>query len=156
MVLQSEIWIRTSPDQVMRFLEGMEQNYTQWHPDHHRFEWIEGRGVAEGVVFQFDEEIAGKSQSREAVYTRVVEGRHIEFAPTSRFLRLFLPRMLFRVVSEGKGSRFIQEVHVRVGPLGARLNRREFEAVRQHMREEGENLKRLLEEGDRTDPPLRP
>jgi len=34
---------------------------------------------------------------------------------------------------------------VRTGPIGAWLNRREFDAVRQHMHEEGENLKRIVE-----------
>jgi hypothetical protein len=42
---------------------------------------------------------------------------------------------------------FVQEVHVRIGPLAARLNRKEFAAVRQHMEEEGRNLKALTENG---------
>jgi hypothetical protein len=36
---------------------------------------------------------------------------------------------------------------LRAGPVGAWLNRREFDAVRRHMREEGQNVKRLLESG---------
>jgi hypothetical protein len=40
---------------------------------------------------------------------------------------------------------FVAKIHLRVGPLAARLNAREFTAVRQHMRQEGENLKQLLE-----------
>jgi hypothetical protein len=39
------------------------------------------------------------------------------------------------------------EIHVRTGPLGAWLNRKEFDAVRRHMREECENLKRIVEAG---------
>jgi hypothetical protein len=147
MILRSEIRIQARPEHVMEFFEAMEENYTRWHPDHHRFEWIEGRGVAEGVVFEFDEEVAGKRQKREALYTHVVEGQHLEFAPTSKLIRLFLPRMLFRLSPQGDGLLFVQELHVRIGPLGAWLNRNEFEAVRQHMKEEGENLKRLLEGG---------
>jgi hypothetical protein len=37
-----------------------------------------------------------------------------------------------------------QNVQLRIGPLAAWLNRRELEAVRHHMREEGDNLKRFL------------
>ncbi|CAN5819151.1 hypothetical protein BH20GEM3_BH20GEM3_09110 [soil metagenome] len=48
-------------------------------------------------------------------------------------------------ISEAEGIRFFTELHIRTGPVGAWLNRREFNAVRQHMREEGENLKRILE-----------
>jgi hypothetical protein len=92
-------------------------------------------------------------QKRAVVYTRVVEGLHIEFAPTSKLFRLLLPRMLFRLSPQGDGLLFVQEVHVRTGPLGAWLNRKGFEAVRQHMKEEGENLKRLLEGGKGGAPP---
>jgi len=60
-------------------------------------------------------------------------------------IRLFLPRISFDIVPDGEGCRLIQEVHVRVGPLGARLNRKEFAAVQQHMEEEGRNLKELME-----------
>ena len=47
------------------------------------------------------------------------------------------------------------EIHVRMGPLAAWLNRRDTAAVRQYMREEGANLKRIpkteLAERDGTD-----
>lgn len=33
----------------------------------------------------------------------------------------------------------------RTGPIGARLNRREFDAVQNHMHEEGENLRQIVE-----------
>jgi hypothetical protein len=47
-------------------------------------------------------------------------------------------------IAEGL-HRFVAAIHLRVGPLGSRLNRREFDAVREHMRIEGVNLKRLVE-----------
>jgi hypothetical protein len=144
MILRTETWIGTSAAEIRRFFDGLEENYTRWHPDHHAFNWVHGRGLAEGVVCEFDETVAGKRQRKTVVYTRVADD-HVEFAPTSRLIRMLLPRMLFRITPEGDGCRVVQEVHVRVGPLGARLNRKEFEAVRQHMREEGENLKELLE-----------
>jgi hypothetical protein len=143
-ILRAETWIRTSADALLQFFHGIEENYTIWHPDHNSFAWIEGRGVAEGVVSEFDETIAGKRQRKRMVFTRVGDGR-IEFAPVSRLIRLLLPRVVFDITPDGDGCRFIQEVHVRFGPLGARLNRKEFEAVQQHMEEEGSNLKALME-----------
>ena len=44
--------------------------------------------------------------------------------------------------------RFEAEIVIRTGPVGAWLNRREFDAVREHMREEGENLRAILESPD--------
>lgn len=97
------------------------------------------------------------------VYTRVEPGRLVEFAPQSRLVRLLLPRMRFRIEpspgdagggagDEGSGCRVVQEIHIRIGPLGARLNRKELDAVRRHMKEEGDNMKRLLEAGPSPSP----
>jgi len=48
----------------------------------------------------------------------------------------------------GPGTfRFVAEIFLRVGPLGARLNKREFDAVREHMRIEGVNFKYYAEHG---------
>ena len=145
MILRDSTWIRADPEQVFDFFEHMERHYLRWHPDHLSFEWLSGRGVREGVVFGFVEQIAGKTLRKKVAFTRVDPGRYMEFAPTSRLLRLLLPRLLFRVEPEGEGVRFDAEIHVRTGPIGARLNRKEFDAVRVHMAEEGQNLKALLE-----------
>jgi len=58
-----------------------------------------------------------------------------------------MPRIVFRVSHEGDGFRLTQEIHIRVGPLGAWLNKKRFNEVLQHMIEEGEELKILLEQG---------
>lgn len=49
-----------------------------------------------------------------------------------------LPVPYFHVV-------FISEIQLRIGPLAAKLNKKELDAVRQHMKVEGENIKRMLE-----------
>jgi hypothetical protein len=56
------------------------------------------------------------------------------------------PRLVFRLETVGPARyRFIAEIFLRVGPLAARLNKREFDAVREHMRIEGINLKGFAE-----------
>ena len=145
MILKDSTRISTTPDAIFGFFEEMEHNYVAWHPDHLLFRWVSGRGVKEGAVFYFEERIAGKLVKKKVAFTRVVSGQHIEFAPTFWLLKLFLPRLLFRIVEEPEGCVFIAELHLRMGPLAARLNKRELDAVRLHMREEGENIKRLLE-----------
>lgn len=145
MRLSHSLWIRSTPEAIFRFFEKMEDNYLRWHPDHRLFRWEVGRGLMPGVVFYFEEVIGGKLQRKRVEYTRIEAGRHIEFTFTSRLLRLILPGIRFLVEPEGEGVRFTQEIRVRTGPVGAWLNRREFDAVRQHMKEEGENLKQMLE-----------
>jgi hypothetical protein len=147
MIMRDEILIQTTPDRIFEFFEGMEENYTRWHPDHQLFRWATGRGVQEGVEFYFEERIGGQQMNKRVRFTQVEPNRHLEFAPTNGLIRLILPRLLFKIEPQGDQCRFIAEIHIRTGPIGARLNKREFDAVRQHMRQEGENLKRLLEQG---------
>jgi len=146
MILQDSILIKASPEAIFRFFEEMERNYLQWHPDHVLYRWVSGRGVKVGHVFYFEEYIAGKLFKKRVVFTRVVPHQHIEFAPTFWLMKLFLPRMVFRIEPEGNGCRFVAEVHLRMGPLAQRAHTQEFAAIREHMRVEGLNIKRILEQ----------
>ncbi len=145
-MLKDSILIKASPEAIFRFFEEMERNYLQWHPDHVLYHWVSGRGVQEGHVFYFEEYIAGKLLKKRVIFTRVVLHQHIEFAPTFWLMKLFLPRMVFRIAPAGDGCQFIAEVHLRMGPLAQRANKKELEAIREHMRVEGLNIKRILEQ----------
>jgi hypothetical protein len=146
MILKDSIKISVKPEAIFRFFEEMESNYLQWHPDHVLYRWVSGRGVKEGHVFYFEEYIAGKLLKKRVVFTRVVLNQHIEFAPTFWLMKLFLPRLLFRIEPEADGCRFIAEIHLRMGPLAQHAQRKELEAVREHMRIEGVNIKRIVEQ----------
>ena len=143
--------VEASPEAVYGFFEGMETNYERWHPDHVTFRWVDGEGLREGAEARFEERIAGQVQHRTVRFTAVDPGRYIEFRPTSRLVALLVPRISFTIEPHEGGCELTRRIAVRTGPIGARLNRREFDAVRTHMREEGENLKAILE-GRRTSP----
>lgn len=145
MILRDSVAIVARPDTIFRFFEDMEMHYLHWHPDHVLFRWVSPPGVKEGTVFYFEEYIAGKLLKKRVVFTRVVPDRHIEFVPTFWLMRVFLPRMLFRIDPEGDGCRVIAEVHLRMGPVAQWLNKTELTAVREHMRVEGVNMKRITE-----------
>lgn len=145
MIMRDEITIQTTPERIFQFFAEMAENYVRWHPDHLLFRWETGTGLQEGNEFYFEERIGGQLMKKRVRFTRITPNRHIEFAPTNGLIRLILPRLLFAIEPQGDQCRFIAEIHIRTGPIGAKLNAREFNAVRQHMREEGENLKRLLE-----------
>lgn len=147
MVLRDAIEVYASPADVFAFFDGMDDaRYLGWHPDHRHFRWTRGKGLKIGTEFYFEEVIAGKLLKKTVVFTRIEEGSRIEFAPVSWLMRLFLPRLVFRleIIAE-RHYRFIAEIVLRVGPLGARLNKRELDAVREHMRIEGINLKHFVE-----------
>ncbi|MGD9941795.1 MAG: hypothetical protein AB7L76_08430 [Burkholderiaceae bacterium] len=147
MVLRDSIEIAADLSTFFAFFDGMgNERYLSWHPDHKLFRWIGTEGVRVGNRFYFEEVIAGKLLKKSVEFTRT-EPQHIEFAPTFWLMRLFLPKLVFKVERLESGSfRFIAEIFLRVGPIGARLNKREFDAVREHMRVEGINFKRFAEQ----------
>lgn len=145
MILEETTRMDASPESVYRFFETMEANYERWHPDHVAFRWVDGDGLEEGAKASFEERIGGKMQRMTVRFTEVVPNRYIEFEPTPRLVRLLMPSISFTIDPRGDGCVLTQRISIRTGPIGARLNRREFDAVRTHMREEGENLRAILQ-----------
>lgn len=143
---EDSIAIGAEPAAGFAFFENMEANYTRWHPDHLKFEWRQGRGLAVGNIFYFEERIAGKLQKKETRITEVVPNRYFAFTMVNPVFRFFLPHLSFGFEPTAAGFLFRAELRLHgIGPLGRRLNRREFAAVDVHMAEEGRNLKALLE-----------
>ena len=148
MILEETTVIDAPQERVFDFFRYMdEQRYLEWHPDHLAFRWVEGRALQEGSVCYFEERIHGQVNKKNVRYTKVEPNLYIEFVPTWWLYRLLLPRMSFAMEQQGDKVTLLRaQVHARVGPLGARLNRKEFDAVRQHMKEAGENLKKWAEQ----------
>lgn len=143
--LEETTRIRAAPEDVFRFFEAMDANYGRWHPDHVAFRWAGEDGLAEGTEATFEERIAGKRQEKTVRFTEIDPGRYIEFTPTARLTRILMPSISFAIEPREDCCDLTQVLRVRTGPVGARLNRREFDAVRAHMKEEGENLRAILE-----------
>lgn len=145
MILESSTEIEALPEEVFQFFEEIEERYLAWHPDHMTFEWVRGTELAEGNEAYFEERIGGDLQRRTIRYTTVEAPRSIEFTPTGRLTRLIIPKISFTIEPSNGGCRVTQRIRVRTGPIGRRLNREEFAAVRTHMDEEAANLKRIVE-----------
>jgi hypothetical protein len=148
LTFEDRIFIAAPAERGFAFFETMEENHTRWRLDHIAFAWRKGRGLAVGNVFWFDERIGGKRMDKQVRLIEVVPDRLIVFEPSSWLLRAFLPRLSFTFLPETGGFTFEGRIVMRgVGPLGRRLNRRDFAAVERHMAEEGSNLRSLLESG---------
>lgn len=145
-LFEDSIQIQAAAERGFAFFEGMDANYTRWHPDHLKFEWRRGRGLAVGNEFHFEEVIGGQRQVKTTRIVEVIPDRFFAFTMVNPLFRFFLPRLSFGFEPQGQGFLFRAEIRLHgIGPLGRRLNRREFEAVERHMAEEGQNLKALLE-----------
>lgn len=138
--------IAAAAEDGFAFFEHMDANYLRWHPDHRAFAWRKGHGIAEGNEFAFEEIIAGKKQRKHTRITAVEPNRYFAFTMVNPLFRFFLPHLSFGFEPSWTGFTFAAEIRLHgIGPLGRKLNAREFAAVEQHMKEEGENLKTLLE-----------
>lgn len=147
MVLTDSIKIKASPEKIFSFLTGLKdtESYKAWHPDHVVMRWIKGEPFTEGSVAYFEEYLHGKIHKAKFMCTKAVPNRLIEYKPPFPWSIIF-PGNQFIMEPVGEESCiFTATVKVRMGPLSGRLHRRRIEGVRRHMKEEGENLKVIVE-----------
>lgn len=151
-VLEDSIEIDATPERVFGFLTHLvdDESYRAWHPDDHvALRWMRGQPWEEGSTAYAEEYIHGKLHKLKFLITKVVPNRRIEFVPLSRLLRVYCPGNTFVIEPKGDGCVFTATGCIRVGRLIKTFAKRKLEtglaSVRKHMREEGENLKRILE-----------
>lgn len=151
-VLEHSIEIGTTPERVFEFLSNLvdDESYRAWHSDDHvAMRWLEGSPWQEGSVVYAEEYIDGQLHKLTFIVTRVVPNREIEYVPASRFHRRYAPKYTFSAEPRDAGCVFAATVHARIPLLLRLLSKKRVErglsSVRKHMKEEGENLKRMLE-----------
>ncbi len=152
LILKHSIEIRTTPEKIFEFLSTLvdDKSYRSWHSDDHvALRWLKGSPWQEGSVVYAEEYFDGKLHKLTFIVTRVVPNREIEYIPVSRFRRRYAPKYTFSVEPKDASCVFTAAVYVRV-PLLPRLLakkrvERGFSSIQKHMKEEGENLKRILE-----------
>ncbi len=97
-----------------------------------------------------EEYIHGKLHKLKFTITKIVPNRRIEYAPVSRFLRKFFPKNEFIIEQAGESCLFIASGTYRLGWIAKAFFRKAVEnglsSVKKHMKEEGENLAKILEE----------
>jgi len=146
--LRDSIEIKTTPEKVFNGLSKIfssEENFRAWHPDHVRCRWLKGKPFEEGSIVYVEEYMHGKLHKIKFLGTRVEPNRRIEYKilfPTS----IACPKGSFIIEPKGKSCIFTATLSFRFGWLFSKFAKSRVEAVKKHMKEEGENLKRLLEE----------
>ena len=152
LTLTDTIEIKTTPEIIFNFLTGIvdDDSYRAWHQkDHVSFRWLEGRPWVEGSVMYAEEYIHGKLHKFKFKITKIVLNKKIEYTPVSRFIRKFFPKNEFLIEQEGESSLFTASGTYRVGWIGKTFFKKAIDksisSVKTHMKEEGENLKRILE-----------
>ena len=146
--LKDVIDIQTTPKRFFTWLERLPQEYQSWHPDHVACKVISGSMLEVGSEIECQEYLHGKLHSLKFRMLKVVPYERVEFKV------LGMGRGAFEVESIDDRVRFIAELDIGLDiPIIGRLFDRIFsiffmgriEAMKQHMVEEGRNLKEILE-----------
>ena len=148
--LKDSIEIKATPEKVFEWLLQRfkdKEAYQAWHPDHVDVRWIKGEPLQEGSIVYAEEYLHGELHKLKFLITKVVPNKEIEYKPLFP-LSIFAPGNTFLIEPKGRNSCIFTAIsRFRAGPLFKKLAKNRIEATKQHIKEEGENLKRALEKG---------
>ena len=146
--LKDAIEIRATPKQLFSWLERLPREYLSWHPDHVACKVISGSMLEVGSEIECQEYLHGKLHSLKFRMSRIVPDKRVEFSIMG------MGRGAFEAESIDDHIRFIAELDIGadipiVGKFFDLIFTRFFservKAMKQHMVEEGRNLKEILE-----------
>ena len=146
--LTDSIEIEATPEDVFGWFKKLRtgEDYRAWHPNHVEWYWVKGEPFQEGSVAYCEEYIhEGNKDKLRFTCTRVVPNRLIEYKPSFP-ISMVMAKSRFDIEPKGEGGCvLIAAISFRDVPFLGRLFHKQLEGLKQHMKEEGENLKRILE-----------
>ncbi len=145
MDLSDTIKIAAPVSRVFNFFEELDKNYLRWHPDHLGCKLLAGRNIEAGTIMCFEEKMHGKPHSLKFKITWVETGKIIEYANFFPFSMISSGGFFKFVQIGGDSCEFIAGMNFKGGKFLSNLFRTRIEALKKHMKEEGENLKKIME-----------
>ena len=146
--LRDSIEIHTTSGQLFAWLGRMPQEYESWHPDHIACRVLHGSMLEAGSEIECEEYLHGKLHSMRFRMTKVVPDKRIEFEVRG------MGRGAFEAQANGDIVKFVAELDIGSdAPIIGRLFdfiftwffSQRIESMKQHMAEEGQILKTILE-----------
>ena len=150
--LKDSIEVIATPEKVFEWLVQRfrdKASYQAWHADHVDIRWIKGEPLKEGSIAYAEEYLHGVLHKLKFRITKIVPNRVIEYSPLFP-LSLLAPGNRFLIEPKGEESCiFTATGSLRLPEwLFGKWNKNlmnKIEATERHMKEEGENLKRAIE-----------
>jgi hypothetical protein len=144
-VLKDTVTIRTTPEKIWQFWADMDKNYKSWHPeDHILFRWTKGKPMSEGSTVYGEEVVGGKLLKLKLTCADVVPGR--KFALKYSFPASLFCKYEYLIEPEGTNTTFTAITYLKYPRFARKRMQTVIEVGKKHVREEGENLKKLLEQ----------
>ncbi|MCK5559887.1 MAG: SRPBCC family protein [Thermoplasmata archaeon] len=141
--LEDSIDINTTPEIIYNWICNLDKNYKKWHPDH--VKCINRTGeLRVGTLIYTEEYLHGKLHKINMKIVKLELNKMIEYRnnfPHS----LIITGGSFIFKAKGKKSNFTAHIYCKGGKTLEKIFRSKIANLKLHMREEGENLKKLLE-----------
>ena len=147
--LKDTVEIRASPEQIVEFFLNFKENFHAWHPDHVECHYLTPGPLKENSIIYIEEYLHGELHKLKLHITKILPNVRIEY-------KTFLgTKGIFIIELRGTITLFTAEMHMGtkiplLGKLADGIMRifysRHLEGLKQHMAEEGQNLKRILEQ----------
>ena len=116
------------PETIWNWVLHLSENYCAWHTSHITAYWKKGKPNQIGSILYAEEDIEGDMVKFGSKITKLVPNNLFEFE-TVGTMKFLMPR----------GTDF------RMGKLLSKIAKKSMNNIIQHMQEEGENLKKILE-----------
>lgn len=147
LALKDSIEILIPPEEVFAGLIRVfssQEYFKKWHHDHVTCSWIKGEPFEVGSVLYVEEYLHGKLGKMKFLGTNMELNRKIEYKllfPTS----IICPKGSFIIESNDGSSIFTATLFFRFSWFFQKFAKSRVAAITKHMKEEGENLKKIVE-----------
>jgi uncharacterized protein YndB with AHSA1/START domain len=145
--ISDSIEIKASPHDVFSLLIlifSSEKGYKAWHKDHVTCSWTKGDPLSEGSQLVAEEHLHGKRHRISFVIGKLEKDKKLSF--TTKFpYSLICPKGEFELEEASEGCIFTAKQFFRFGNILEVLFKKELDSLKEHMKEEGVNLKSLIE-----------
>jgi len=142
--ISDRIAVKCTAANAFGWFLNLDKNYCDWHKDHISCSISPKGKIAAGTTITSKEYLHGKPHSLKMIITSVKPDDSIEYR-TSFPLSMICPGGSFHFQPYDDGILFTATLDFRLGAGLSRLFKRQYTALVDHMREEGMNLKRILE-----------
>lgn len=119
--------------------------FLEWHEDHVACRWNNGKPFEEGSVLYVEEYLHGTLHRMRFQITRFDPPKVIEYRFLFPFSMVF-PKGSFVFEERRAGCIFTAIMCIRFGRVISRIAKKRAEALKAHMKGEGESLKRIVEQ----------
>ncbi len=142
--LKESIEINVPPEIVWDWLLHFTENYCEWHPSHITAFWKKGTPNQIGSIMYTEEEIKGELLKLSGKLIRLIPNKIFEYKVVG-FLKIIVSSGTFEIQPIENGTLFTATLNFPLGKLLSIFSKKAVRQITEHMIEEGENLKQILE-----------